>query len=244
MPVNGVPVANVADDLTAKGFIALQVHSIGNDAAKAGQTVRFRNIRIMTQGLERQRTPDKGDTTQYNFIPNTLTDREKKDGWKLLWDGKTSAGWRGAKLESFPPQGWTIRDGVLTVVVPWGHQQYATGTVQAVLDFDRPGARLIFSCGWHITRDGLDVYSQTFIVLVKVLGWLARLLRAAELERGVECGLLSPRPHTLVIGTSGSFVGELHDGDTSLTEHAFHPGMTVDGGVDADEVHVRLVERP
>jgi Domain of Unknown Function (DUF1080) len=134
--VNGVPVANVVDDLTAKGFIGLQVHSIGNDAAKAGQTVRFRNLRIMTQGLERQRTPDKGDTTQYNFIPNTLTDREKKDGWKLLWDGKTTAGWRGAKLPGFPEKGWTIRDGVLIVAETGGGEAAAGGDIVTADQFE------------------------------------------------------------------------------------------------------------
>jgi hypothetical protein len=49
-------------------------------------------------------------------------------------------------------------DGVLTVLVPWGAQHYAAGTAQAVLDYAPPGARLIFSCGWHITRMGKDVY--------------------------------------------------------------------------------------
>jgi hypothetical protein len=134
--VNGVPVANVVDDLTAKGFIALQVHSIGKDAAKAGQTVRFRNIRIMTQGLERQRTPDKGDTTQYNFIPNTLTDREKKEGWKLLWDGKTTAGWRGAKLPGFPEKGWTIKDGALIVADTGGGEAAAGGDIVTADQFE------------------------------------------------------------------------------------------------------------
>ncbi len=47
-------------------------------------------------------------------------------------------------------------DGVLTVLAPWGVQQYSTGTAQAVLDYARPDARVIFSCGWHITRDGKD----------------------------------------------------------------------------------------
>ena len=47
-------------------------------------------------------------------------------------------------------------DGVLTVLAPWGVHQYASGTVQAVLDHARAGARLVFSCGWHITRDGQD----------------------------------------------------------------------------------------
>ncbi len=43
-------------------------------------------------------------------------------------------------------------DGVLTVLVPWGVHHYATGTAQAVLDHARPGARLVFSCGWHCRR--------------------------------------------------------------------------------------------
>jgi hypothetical protein len=77
-------------------------------------------------------------------------------------------------------------DGVLTVLVPWGVHRYASGTAQAVLDHARPGARLIFSCGWHITRDSQDVYSPTFKALVKTFGWLARLFRVAELDDQVE----------------------------------------------------------
>lgn len=77
-------------------------------------------------------------------------------------------------------------DGVLTVLAPWGVQQYSSGTAQAVLDFARPEARLIFSCGWHITRDGKDVYSRKLKFIVKVFGWLARLLRFAELDDQVE----------------------------------------------------------
>jgi hypothetical protein len=77
-------------------------------------------------------------------------------------------------------------DGVLTVLVPWGVQQYATGTAQAVLDFAAPGARLVFSCGWHITRDGLDVYSRGFKAAEKIFGWFARLVRIADLDDQVE----------------------------------------------------------
>ena len=58
-------------------------------------------------------------------------------------------------------------DGVLTVLAPWGVQQYASGTAQAVLDHAGPGARLVFSCGWHITRDGKDVYSLAFTTGVR-----------------------------------------------------------------------------
>ena len=77
-------------------------------------------------------------------------------------------------------------DGVLTVLVPWGLQQYSTGTAQAVLDYARPGARLVFSCGWHITRDGKDAYSRTFKLAVKAFGWFARFARFADLDDQVE----------------------------------------------------------
>ena len=72
------------------------------------------------------------------------------------------------------------------MLAPWGVHQYASGTAQAVLDYARPGARLVFSCGWHITRDGQDVYSWKLKAIVKVFGSLARLARFAELDDQVE----------------------------------------------------------
>lgn len=77
-------------------------------------------------------------------------------------------------------------DGVLTVLVPWGMQHYSSGTAQAVLDFARPGARLIFSCGWHITRDGKDNYTPTFKAMVMIAGWFARIFRVGDLDDQVE----------------------------------------------------------
>jgi len=77
-------------------------------------------------------------------------------------------------------------DGVLTVLVPWGVQDYSSGTAQAVLDYAPPGARLVFSCGWHITRDGQDVYSWKLKTFGKVFGWLARVVRFADVDDQVE----------------------------------------------------------
>jgi len=77
-------------------------------------------------------------------------------------------------------------DGVLVVLVPRGVHGYATGTAQAVLDHAPPGARLVVSCGWHITRDGQDVYSWKLKALVNVAGPLARLARFADLDDQVE----------------------------------------------------------
>ncbi|MEV6493016.1 NAD(P)H-binding protein [Actinoplanes sp. NPDC051633] len=77
-------------------------------------------------------------------------------------------------------------DGVLTVLVPRGVNHYSAGTAQAVLDYAPTGARLIFSCGWHITRDGQDVYSWKLKALVKIAGPLAKLARFADLDDQVE----------------------------------------------------------
>ncbi|MFC1921713.1 NAD(P)-dependent oxidoreductase [Chloroflexota bacterium] len=77
-------------------------------------------------------------------------------------------------------------DGVLTVLVPWGVNHYSSGTAQAVLDYAVPEARLIFSCGWHITMDGQDVYSSTFKAVLRATTWLGRLLRAVDIDDQVE----------------------------------------------------------
>ncbi|HEX6702007.1 MAG TPA: NAD(P)H-binding protein [Gaiellaceae bacterium] len=77
-------------------------------------------------------------------------------------------------------------DGVVVVLVPRGVHGYSTGTAQAVLDHAPPGARLVFSCGWHITRDGKDVYPWKIKAIVKVLGPIARLARFADLDDQVE----------------------------------------------------------
>jgi NAD(P)-dependent dehydrogenase (short-subunit alcohol dehydrogenase family) len=77
-------------------------------------------------------------------------------------------------------------DGVLTVLFPWGVHQYSSGTARAVLDFARPGARLVFSCGWHITLDGKDVYSRWFKWLERTMSRLGRLLRAVDIDDQIE----------------------------------------------------------
>src|SRR3954467_2442656 len=77
-------------------------------------------------------------------------------------------------------------DGVLVVLVPRGVHGYASGTAQAVLDYAEPEARLVFSCGWHITVDGQDVYTWKLKAVVKIGGRLARLGRFADLDDQVE----------------------------------------------------------
>jgi NADPH:quinone reductase-like Zn-dependent oxidoreductase len=77
-------------------------------------------------------------------------------------------------------------EGVLVVLVPRGVHGYASATAQAVLDLAPAGARLVFSCGWHITRDGQDVYPWKLRAIVKVFGPIGRLTRFADLNDQVE----------------------------------------------------------
>lgn len=75
---------------------------------------------------------------------------------------------------------------VLTVLVPWGVQQYSSGTAQAVMDFAEKGARLVYSCGWHISKDGKDVYSRKFKTFEKVFATMGRFFRLLEIDDQVE----------------------------------------------------------
>jgi NADPH:quinone reductase-like Zn-dependent oxidoreductase len=77
-------------------------------------------------------------------------------------------------------------DGVLTVLAPWGMDNYSSRTAQAVLDFAPPGARLIFSCGWHISMDGEDVYPLSLRIQEKLGGWIGRLFRMVDIDDQVE----------------------------------------------------------
>jgi hypothetical protein len=123
--INGVAAANLIDDKTASGFIGLQVHSIHGDQ-KEGTTISWKNIRILTQELEKN---TKKTTAKPVHTKNTLTDDETKQGWKMLWDGKTTNGWRGAKLDKFPEKGWEINDGELVVLSSGGAEAAAGGDI-------------------------------------------------------------------------------------------------------------------
>ncbi|MBD0777797.1 DUF1080 domain-containing protein [Maribacter sp. ANRC-HE7] len=123
--INDVPAAHLIDDKTDSGFICLQVHSIQDDKP-AGTEIIWKNVNILTDSLSQysKKTPIKPIITK-----NQLTIDEKKNGWKLLWDGKTTNGWRGAKLEGFPEKGWVIEDGVLSVLSSGGGESRAGGDI-------------------------------------------------------------------------------------------------------------------
>jgi hypothetical protein len=120
-------------------------------------------------------------------------------------------------------------DGVLTVLVPWGMNDHSSGTAQAVLDHAEPGARLVFSCGWHITRDGADVYPLKLRIVVSLFRRIGRMLRVADLDDQVEaCRRIfaSQTRWTVVRGSDleegeseGLPVWSRHVGDSLLTSN-------------------------
>lgn len=123
--INDAPAAYVIDDMTPKGFIALQVHAIGKKQ-EAGKEIRWRNLRIRTSNLK-----PAPHTAQVivNLLPNHLSEAEKKNGVSLLWDGNTTAGWRGAYKNAFPAKGWEVKDGVLSVLPSGGGESTNGGDI-------------------------------------------------------------------------------------------------------------------
>jgi predicted acyl esterase len=113
--------------------------------------------------------------------------------------------------------------------VPWGMHHYSSGTAQAVLDLAPPAARLVFSCGWHISRDGKDVYPRGFALVGFFMSWIPRLLRLADVDDQVEaCRRIfaSDRRWTVVRGSDleegesqGLPVWSEHVGDPLLSSN-------------------------
>lgn len=129
--VNGVPTAHVIDDMTKEGFIALQVHSIAK-TARPGTQVRWKNIRIKTENLK---PAPYDEIFVVNLLQNNLSDQEKKNGFVMLWDGKTTKGWRGAYRNKFPEKGWKIENGVLSVERSTGAESTNGGDIVTEKEF-------------------------------------------------------------------------------------------------------------
>lgn len=109
--INGIPTAHVIDDMTAKGFIALQVHSI-YAAMKPGMTIRWKNIRIQTENLK----PSPLDECPVvNLLPNNISEQEKAQGYKLLFNGQNFDGWKNGSSTAAADSRWKIENGILAI---------------------------------------------------------------------------------------------------------------------------------
>jgi len=136
--VNGIMCNNLVDNKTASGFIGLQVHSI-NKKENVDKTIKWRNIRIKTENLDINRLSVDPQVTEISYLLNQLTQSEIRKGWHLLFDGKTTNGWRSNKGNYFPDQGWQIKNGVLTVLATDGGEATGPGdiiTLDTYADFE------------------------------------------------------------------------------------------------------------
>lgn len=129
--LNGKECSSLIDDATLEGFIALQIHGIGSPEFE-GKTVRWRNIRICTDDPAKYASPVNPEEVEINCIANTISEREAAEGWRLLWDGKTTNGWRGARLDGFPENGWIIDNGILVVEKSDGGESTNGGDIVTV----------------------------------------------------------------------------------------------------------------
>ncbi|MDB5019846.1 MAG: hypothetical protein JWQ28_973 [Pedobacter sp.] len=130
--LNGQPTADVVDDMTPSGFIALQVHAIGKGET-AGKHVRWRNIRIQTKNLKPAATHA---IYVVNLVPNLLSRQEKAQGYSLLWDGKSTKGWVGAYKAIFPAKGWKINNGEISIEPSNGAESTNGGDIVTINQYD------------------------------------------------------------------------------------------------------------
>ncbi len=133
--INGVNFANLVDDQRKEGFIALQVHSIG-DQSLDGKEIAWRNIRIIIEEPGKYMLADVELAPEVSYLANALSSSQEKDGWMLLWDGKSSDGWRGAKLEIFPQSGWFMDNGILSVEDADGGESANGGDIVTIKKYE------------------------------------------------------------------------------------------------------------
>jgi len=129
--LNGVNTAHLLDNMTTKGFIAFQVHSIGKDQTREGKEIQWKNVRLRTKNI-RNYLMAGHLLPPVNRIPNTLSSNEVANGWTLLFDGRTTAGWRGAHMDTFPAKGWKVEKGQLSVVSSGGGEATFGGDIVTI----------------------------------------------------------------------------------------------------------------
>jgi hypothetical protein len=131
--LNGIPCANLLDNMTAEGFIGLQVHNVSKPE-DVGKEIMWRNIRIIIKNPEKYRT--ETSAREICTIPNQLSRDDIAEGWQLLFDGKTINGWRGAHKENFPEKGWHIINNELVVEAADGAESGNGGDIVTLEEFD------------------------------------------------------------------------------------------------------------
>lgn len=201
--INGVPCADLVDDMTPSGFIALQVHSIGNDKSRVGEEVKWKNIRIMTKNLQKNATPYSPVIPQTSYLNNVLTEREMKEGWKLLFDGKSTEQWMNARTKAFPEGGWVVENGTLSIkpgddggdivtkdkfrnfelIVDFNYTPGANSGIKYFIDTERDGGKMAgIGCEYQVLDDRLHPDAKAGIKGNRTLSSLYDLIAAKNVR--------------------------------------------------------------
>lgn len=196
--VNGTPIAHVIDSVSKEGFVALQIHSI-DSSDQAGRRTSWRNIRLRqtTDG-----SPPVDTLFVRNLIPNDLSDIERRQGWRLLFDGRTTEGWRGADRSLFPSQGWKVENGELVLLSGGKGGHIVTdglysafelqlefklspgadsGIMYFVTDRHRPSKAHALALEYQLLDDAVDPDFARGVITPNTLGSLVGLLPRLEL---------------------------------------------------------------
>lgn len=227
--LNGEPVAHLIDDRADPGFIALQVHAIGENDPGVGHTIRWRNIRVWTGPVTP--TPPHADITIVNLNPNDLSTAEAMQGWRLLFDGETTGGWRGAHKDRFPEAGWSIENGELRVHPSGGGESLHGGDIVTEDEFAAYEFQLEF---WPTPG------ANSGIKYAVTEGYLEPAQRASAI--GLEYQILDNERHPdAKMGVVGN--------RTMASLYDLIPADTVVGGRDVPQNidgwnHARLIVRP
>ena len=163
--INGVPAAYLIDDMDSSGFLGLQVHDIGNDKEKEGTQVSWKNIKILTENIDQYSQKMSLDPV---ITKNNLVGKEAEEGWKMLWDGKTTQGWKGARLDSFPETGWEISDGLLSVLGSESDGSKGGGDIVTKDQYSDFELKLDFKLT-EAANSGIKYYVDTELIKVPVL---------------------------------------------------------------------------
>ncbi len=124
--------------------------------------------------------------------PNTLTEKEKKEGWTLLFDGKSLKGWRGAYMESLPKKGWDVKDGMLIVQESGGGEASFGGDIVSLKTYSSFELTLDFKL-----TDGANSGIKYFVI--------EQLPKTPGSAKGLEYQVLDDAKHPdAKLGTNGN----------------------------------------
>ena len=180
--------------MTPRGFIALQVHSIDKEEDKIGTQVRWRNLNI----------------TDLTPVANTLSEEEKAAGWKLLWDGKTTDGWRSAKADTFPKSGWVIKDGELLVLGKNGAESGGGGDIITTNRYSQFELKVDFKITSG-ANSGIKYFCQPYLDPITGAGAKSKSGKGSAI--GLEFQILDDERHPdAKLGRDGNrTIGSLYD---------------------------------